>query len=128
MSWKSAKVQMMERREAIRTTPLIEGIVTWRNRCQTLAPSIAAASCSSWGTACSPARIVIPKKGTPRQMLAQQTEAIANTGSPRKLIFLLIKPKFLKSQLIGLKTGSKIMNQPRELSAVGTIQGIITAE
>ena len=42
-------------------------------------------------------------------------------------MFLLIKPICLKSQLIGLKTGSKIMNQPRELSAVGTIQGIITA-
>ena len=36
-------------------------------------------------------------------------------------------PIDLKNQEIGLKTGSRIMNQPKELSAVGTIQGIITA-
>ena len=29
------------------------------------------------------ARIVIPKKGTPRQMLAKHTEEMAKTGSPR---------------------------------------------
>ena len=41
-------------------------------------------------------------------------------------MFLLITPICLSSQLMGLNTGSKIMNQPRVLKAVGTIQGIIT--
>ena len=69
----------------------------------------------------------MPKKGTPRQMLARQTEEIARPGSPRKLILDLMRPKCLNNHEKGLNTGSKIMNQPRVESAVGTIQGIITA-
>ncbi len=60
-------------------------------------------------------------------MLARHTEEIAKLGPPKKLMFCLIRPRFFNSQEIGLNTGSKIMNQPRELRAVGTIQGIITA-
>ena len=60
-------------------------------------------------------------------MLAKHTEEIARLGPPRKLMFCLIRPRCFSSQEIGLNTGSKIINQPRVLRAVGTIQGIITA-
>jgi hypothetical protein len=60
-------------------------------------------------------------------MLARHTDEIARLGSPRKLMFCLIRPSDLKSQETGLNTGSKIMNQPSDDRAVGTIQGIITA-
>ena len=69
----------------------------------------------------------MPKNGMPRQMLARHTEEMASFGSPRKLMFCLIRPRCLNNQEKGLNTGSKIMNQPRVESAVGTIQGIITA-
>ena len=77
----------------MRTTPLMAGMVTWRKRCHTLAPSMAAASWSSCGTAWRPARIVMPKKGMPRQMLARHTEEIARLGPPRKLMFCLDDPQ-----------------------------------
>jgi len=41
-------------------------------------------------------------------------------------MFVLIRPKCFNNHERGLNTGSKIMNQPRVESAVGTIQGIIT--
>ena len=53
--------------------------------------------------------------------VGQQTDEMANFGSPRKLMFCLMSPRFLNNQETGLNTGSKIMNQPRVDSAVGTI-------
>ena len=53
-----------------------------RNRCQAPAPSIEAASCSSHGTACSPARkmtIAVPKL---RQDAIMISDGIASCGSP----------------------------------------------
>src|SRR4030042_1656672 len=69
----------------------------------------------------------MPKNGTPRQIFTRHTDEIARLGSPRKLMFCLITPRDLSSQEMGLKTGSKIMNQPSVESAVGTIHGTITA-
>ena len=54
----------------------------WRNRCHALAPSIAAASCSIHGTACSPARkmiIAVPKL---RQDAIMISAGIDQFGSP----------------------------------------------
>ena len=60
------------------------------------APSMAAASCSSWGTAWSPARIVMPKNGMPRQMLARQTEEIARLGISQEIDVRLDQPQVSK--------------------------------
>ena len=118
---------MMENSVVTRITPRMIGSVTCQNRCQGPAPSIAAASCSSAGTAWSPARIVIAKNGVPRQMLAIMTDEIASTGVPRKLIFCLISPQCFNSHENGLKIGSKSISHPKLLSAVGTMNGIRTA-
>src|SRR5512143_1712537 len=69
----------------------------------------------------------MPKNGIPRQIFTRHTDEIARVGLPRKLMFCLITPRDLSSQEMGLKTGSRIMNQPSVESAVGTIHGIITA-
>src|SRR4029078_8245662 len=99
------------------------GRVTEVKRCQELAPSSAAASCRSSGTACRPARIETAKKGMPRQMLARQSEARAFQASPRKLMLCLTTPQFLRIQELGLRTPSKSISQARLLMAVGTIHG-----
>ena len=58
-------------------TPARPGSVMWRNLPQLPAPSIAAASYSSAGIACSPASRVTAKNGNPCQITARTTPAIA---------------------------------------------------
>src|ERR671910_2805514 len=123
MSWKSEKVKIIEKRVVISRMLRIVGSVTARKRWKALAPSNAAASCSSGETACNPARMEMAKKGRPRQMLATQTEAMAFQRSPKKLMFDWITPQLLRTQEMGLRTLSKSISQARLLMAVGTIQG-----
>ena len=52
-SWNAPMVWRTNRKKVV---GLISGIVTWRKRCQPLAPSTSAASYSSCGTPCSAAR------------------------------------------------------------------------
>ena len=47
---------MIERKDEIRIVGPSSGSVTWRNTCHLVAPSISAASSSSRGICCSPAR------------------------------------------------------------------------
>ena len=74
------------------------GQVTYQNRFHGLAPSIAAASFNSGLIVCRPASKEIAKKGTPRQILAKISDSRALSGSPRKLILSVIKPRLRKDQ------------------------------
>src|SRR5919112_5120341 len=122
MSWKSEKVKIIEKRVVIRRMLRIVRSVTARKRGKVLAPSSAAASCSSGETACNPARMEMAKKGRPRQMLATHTEAMAFQRSPKKLMFDWIRPQLLRTQDMGLSTLSNSMSQARLLIAVGTMK------
>jgi hypothetical protein len=58
------------------------GSVTSRKRAHAPPPSTRAASYSSCGTVCSPARIAITKNGKPRQTLTAITAGLATFGPP----------------------------------------------
>lgn len=56
---KSWTEKMTDRNTLIRMVGASSGSVMWRNRCQVPAPSMRAASCSSAGMPCRPARYSI---------------------------------------------------------------------
>ena len=87
--------------ENVMTTAMIGvsiGSVMKRKRCQPVAPSSDAASCSDCGMVCRPASSEMATKGMPRQTLAAITEARALLGSPRKLIGPSIQPSCISDQ------------------------------
>src|SRR3954451_6218379 len=100
MSWKSVKVNSTE--NVITTAMRGESIgrVIWRKRCQGIAPSNVAASCSEGEMVCRPAKRVMATKGMPRQTLVKITVARALLGSPRKLMGEEISPSFISDQEI----------------------------
>ena len=71
---KLANVTMSENSTVMAMMLRIIGSVMWRNFCQALAPSIAAASYSCSGTDFSAARYMIRKNGAPYQTLTRMTE------------------------------------------------------
>ena len=60
-------------------------------------------------------------KGTPRQTLAAMTEKRAFHGSPRKSMYLSIRPIFISTQLMIENCASKIHQKAIADSAVGTM-------
>ena len=85
-SWKSAKVQMVEKAVTTTSKGASSGRVIRRNLVQDDAPSRSAASYRSWLMVWSPANRPMVKKGTPRQTLAAMSDQRAFQGSPRKLM------------------------------------------
>ncbi len=83
-SWKSVKVKMAEKMVRMVVSGSSSTQVICQKICPALAPSIWAASCSSFGIACSPARYPTVKKGIPRQTFATISEPRASQGVPRK--------------------------------------------
>lgn len=75
------KVQMVESRTTVVETGRSPGSVTWRKRCQAVAPSISAASYCSEGIDCSPPSRATIMNGTPSQTLTAITENLAQAGS-----------------------------------------------
>src|SRR5436309_12687370 len=71
---------MIENVVTMKITGMRSGSVTYRNRAHVPAPSIVALSISSSGIVCSPARIVMPKNGSPRHVLTRITDTMARVG------------------------------------------------
>src|SRR3569833_4540214 len=97
-----------------------------RKRCQLVAPSSVAASYSEGDTVCKPARSVIATNGTPRQMLAKITVQRAFHGSPRKLMYCVIRPIFMSDHEMIEICGSNSHQKAIAESTVGTMNGIST--
>ena len=74
---KSLNVKIVEKSTTIASTGFSSGSVTSQKRATGPAPSASAASYSSRGMETSPARIVMAKKGRPRQTLTTTTAVIA---------------------------------------------------
>src|SRR5882757_1502329 len=98
-----------------------------RNISHLLAPSSVAASYSEGCTVCNPASSVIATKGTPRQILAKITQPRAQVGSPRKLMFWVIKPRCFSDHEMIENCESKIHQKASADSTVGTMKGIKTS-
>src|SRR3974377_604567 len=77
---KLANVTMSENSTVMAIMLRIIGSVMWRNFCQELAPSMAAALKSLSGTDLSAARYMIRKNGAPYQTLTRITENRAQYG------------------------------------------------
>ncbi len=123
MSWKSAKVAIIEKRTTTSMIGLIRGRVTRQYLCQALAPSISAASCRSGLTVWRPARRVMAKNGMPRQTFTAIRQPMASVPSPSHRIRFEISPAFMSIQLNTLNVASNIHCQASVLRTVGTIQG-----
>src|SRR5215510_3594534 len=123
MSWKSEKVWMTEKTTTTRVTGLSSGHVTCQKRCQPLAPSRDAASCSSELMVCSPASSVMAKNGMPRHVLTTMAHHMPQVPSERNGSLLVMNPVWYRSQFSTLKVGSNIQRQANVLSTVGTMKG-----
>src|SRR4030042_192280 len=71
----------------------------------------------------SPARMVIAKKGSPRQIFTRITENIARVGSDNQGRPVLRIPRRTRGHLKTLKRESNIHHQAKTLRAVGITQG-----
>src|SRR2546422_3399578 len=114
---------MIENVVTMKITGMSRGSVTYRNRAHVPAPSIVALSISSSGIVCSPARIVMPKNGSPRHVLTRITDTMARVGLPSHdgPWFCLTRSKNISSRLNIPMPGSKIHCQATVLSTVGTM-------
>src|SRR5260370_31691971 len=99
------------------------GQVMCQNRCQGLAPSMAAASFSSGLMVCRPASRLMAKNGTPRQMLTMMIEVMARSGSRSQLMGAVMIPRWNSVELMTLKVGSNIHFQAKVDSSVGMMNG-----
>lgn len=63
------------------------------------APSIAAASCSSFGTVCRPARSITIIQGKLAQVLVMMTASIAVPGWPSQATDSSMRPAFTRTPL-----------------------------
>jgi hypothetical protein len=66
--------------------------------------------------------------GMPRQMLQKITVPWANSGSPRKLMFWLMMPRFFSAHEMIENWVSKIHQKAMADKTVGTMNGIRTTE
>src|SRR5215210_7039527 len=100
MSWKSVKVNSTENVITTAMSGDSIGNVMWRKRCQGVAPSSVAASCSEGEMVWSPASRVMATNGMPRQTFVKMTVARALLGEPKKLMGEEISPSFMSDQEI----------------------------
>jgi len=119
-----AEVKMAESITAVMKIGCKRGSVMYENCWSTEAPSISAASYSSFGMACSPARKLIVKNGVPCQTTTMITESIARCGSESHEIVSSIRFRRTRTLLMSPLASSKIQRQFRADMTVGMAQGI----
>src|SRR6266852_8100048 len=125
---KSLNVKMVEKRITMASTGLSRGSVTYQNRATRPAPSACAASYSSFGIETSPARMVMTKKGRPRQIFTTITAVMAKYLCPSQLgPGGSMSPRAIPVQFTTLYSELNIHHQPSVESAVGMTQGKSTA-
>src|SRR5881396_3993115 len=111
---KSLMVRMNDRTIVTISTCLSPGSVTCRKRCQAPAPSTEAASYSSRGIACIPARYDTPKNGNARHQLATITAAMAPAGVAMKAMGRRMSPASSSTLLKKPRPGKASNIQPGE--------------
>ena len=125
MMLKSLMVKMNVSRVVTMMMCLRPGSVMWQKRRHEPAPSTAAASYSSPGIDCIPARYDTPKNGKPRHQLAMTTAIMAPSGVAMKARGRLRRPTS-SSTLLKKPRPGKASNIHRQVSAmmpVDVIQG-----
>ncbi len=113
-------VQITPSSTTVEETVRSPGRVTWRNRCQAVAPSISAASYSSAGIDWRPPSSEIIMNGTPTQVLTRTAAAFWASGSSSQPGSGRCSAE---SRPLTAPPSASISRQEKTVTKVGTAQG-----